>query len=180
MLFEMFIEKKYWKYHDHWLGYCTNELIQIDPQEKYYKFGIQTVSNYLDYMQQRETSFPTFLEMLMATYYLVEKAKKTGYAELIETYVDEEKLIPALPIHLSPLSTHSTFKIYNFFMLIHSLSLHTLLIVLLIHTPLFPRHSVMAVCNFCSIKSICVLIKFRCSFKNFRCARNTLGTSIWF
>uniref|UniRef100_UPI00036188A6 hypothetical protein n=1 Tax=Mammaliicoccus vitulinus TaxID=71237 RepID=UPI00036188A6 len=27
MLFEMFIEKKYWKYHDHWLGYCTNELV---------------------------------------------------------------------------------------------------------------------------------------------------------
>lgn len=76
MLFEMFIEKKYWKYHDHWLGYCTNELIQIDPQEKYYKFGIQIVSSYLDHMQQRETSFPTFIEMLMATYHLVEKAKK--------------------------------------------------------------------------------------------------------
>ncbi|WP_040030659.1 MULTISPECIES: hypothetical protein [Staphylococcus cohnii species complex] len=98
MLFEMFIEKKYWKYHDHWLGYCTNELVQIDPQEKYYKFGIQNVSSYLDYMQQRETTFPTFLEMLMATYHLVEKAKKTGYAELVETYLDEEKFINT--IHL--------------------------------------------------------------------------------
>lgn len=98
MLFEMFIEKKYWKYHDHWLGYCTNELVQIDPQEKYYKFGIQNVSSYLDYMQQRETTFPTFLEMLMATYHLVQKAKKTGYAELVETYLDEEKFIKT--IHL--------------------------------------------------------------------------------
>lgn len=98
MLFEMFIEKKYWKYHDHWLGYCTNELVQIDPQEKYYKFGIQNVSSYLDYMQQRETTFPTFLEMLMATYHLVEKAKKTGYADLVETYLDEEKFIKTIHI----------------------------------------------------------------------------------
>ncbi|CAG7912639.1 poly(glycerol-phosphate) alpha-glucosyltransferase [Mammaliicoccus sciuri] len=98
MLFEMFIEKKYWKYHDHWLGYCTNELVQIDPQEKYFKFGIQNVSSYLDFMQQRETTFPTLLEMLMATYHLVEKAKKSGYAELVETYLDEEKFIKT--IHL--------------------------------------------------------------------------------
>lgn len=98
MLFEMFIEKKYWKYHDHWLGYCTNELVQIDPQEKYYKFGIQNVSSYLDYIQQRETTFPTFLEMLMATYHLVEKAKATGYATLVETYLDEEKFLETIHI----------------------------------------------------------------------------------
>ena len=24
-LMDRFIEKKYWQYHDHWLGYCTNE-----------------------------------------------------------------------------------------------------------------------------------------------------------
>ena len=34
-LFEKFIAEKYWQYHDHWLGYCTNELVQIDPQRKY-------------------------------------------------------------------------------------------------------------------------------------------------
>lgn len=95
-LFERFIKKDYWKYHDHWLGYCTNELVQILPKEKYYKFGIQNVSSYLDYMYQRETTFPTFLEMLMATYHLVEKAKSTGYHDLVNQHLDEEKFIKTI------------------------------------------------------------------------------------
>ena len=36
--------------------------------------------------------------MLMATYHLVEKAKKTGYADLVETYLDEEKFIKTIHI----------------------------------------------------------------------------------
>ncbi|MCJ0965374.1 poly(glycerol-phosphate) alpha-glucosyltransferase [Mammaliicoccus sciuri] len=95
-LFEKFIKNDYWKYHDHWLGYCTNELVQIDPQEKYYKFGIQNVSSYLDYIYHRETTFPTFLEMLMSTYHLVEKAKITGYELLVKEYLDEEKFIETI------------------------------------------------------------------------------------
>ena len=42
---DRFIEKKYWQYHDHWLGYCTNELVQINPQDKYFEFGIKNVNN---------------------------------------------------------------------------------------------------------------------------------------
>ena len=37
-LMDRFIERKY---HDHWLGYCTNELVQINPQDKYFEFGIK-------------------------------------------------------------------------------------------------------------------------------------------
>ena len=33
ILFEYFIANDYWKYHDHWLGYCTNELVQISSEE---------------------------------------------------------------------------------------------------------------------------------------------------
>ncbi len=97
-LFEYFIAHDYWKYHDHWLGYCTNELVQIEPEEKYYRFGIKNVSDYLDYMRQRETTYPTFLEMLMATYRLVEKAKATGYGHLVDTLIDEEKFIETIHI----------------------------------------------------------------------------------
>ena len=78
-LMDRFIEKKYWQYHDHWLGYCTNELVQINPQEKYFEFGIKNVNTYLNYIKNRETTFPTFLEMLMATYRLVQKAKERSY-----------------------------------------------------------------------------------------------------
>ncbi|HHW6795855.1 TPA: poly(glycerol-phosphate) alpha-glucosyltransferase [Staphylococcus aureus] len=97
-LMDRFIEKKYWQYHDHWLGYCTNELIQINPQEKYVEFGIKNVNTHLDYIEQRETTFPTFLEMLMATYRLVQKSKETGYEELVNHLIDEEYLKKVIDI----------------------------------------------------------------------------------
>ncbi len=46
----------------------------------------------MDYIEQRETTFPTFLEMLMATYRLVQKSKETGYEELVNHLIDEEYL----------------------------------------------------------------------------------------
>ena len=91
-----FIEKKYWQYHDHWLGYCTNELVQINPQEKYFEFGIKNVNTYLDYIKNRETTFPTFLEMLMATYKLIQKAKATGFEHIVHHLIDEQRLIDVI------------------------------------------------------------------------------------
>ncbi|AXV43142.1 MULTISPECIES: poly(glycerol-phosphate) alpha-glucosyltransferase [Staphylococcus] len=97
-LVDQFIAKDYWKYHDHWLGYCTNELVQINPEAKYFEFGIKNVSTHLDYIKNRETTFPTFLEMLMATYRLIQKAKQEGHEELVESLIDEQKLIDIIHI----------------------------------------------------------------------------------
>ena len=56
-----FYKNDYWQYHDHWLELLyTNELVQIAPKEEYFEFGIKNVNNYLDYIEQRETTFPTF------------------------------------------------------------------------------------------------------------------------
>ncbi|HDP1886609.1 TPA: poly(glycerol-phosphate) alpha-glucosyltransferase, partial [Staphylococcus aureus] len=95
-LVDQFIFKEYFKYHDHWLGYCTNELVQIYPEAKYFEFGIKNVSTYLDYINNRETTFPTFLEMLMATYKLIQKAKVEGYGELVESLIDENELLSVI------------------------------------------------------------------------------------
>ncbi|MDS3866444.1 poly(glycerol-phosphate) alpha-glucosyltransferase [Staphylococcus hominis] len=95
-LMDRFIEKKYWQYHDHWLGYCTNELVQINPQEKYFEFGIKNVNTHLDYIEQRETTFPTFLEMLMATYKLIQKAKATDFEHIVHHLIDEQRLIDVI------------------------------------------------------------------------------------
>lgn len=95
-LMERFINEKYWKYHDHWLAYCTNELVQIEPEERYFELGIRNASSYLEYIYQRETTFPTFLEMLMATYHLVQKAKQEGFKEMIDDLIDEEMLIKTI------------------------------------------------------------------------------------
>lgn len=95
-LFDYFIANDYWQYHDHWLGYCTNELVKLVPEESYYRFGIKNVNNYLDYIKQRETTYPTFLEMLMATYNLIQDAKKNGYNHIVEELLNEDEFIKTI------------------------------------------------------------------------------------
>ncbi|REH90846.1 poly(glycerol-phosphate) alpha-glucosyltransferase, partial [Staphylococcus felis] len=75
---------------------CTNELVKIVPKEQYYTFGIKNVANYLDFIYQRETTFPTFLELLMATYHLIQDAKRNGFEDLVQSLIDEEQLLSTI------------------------------------------------------------------------------------
>ncbi|ANZ34539.1 poly(glycerol-phosphate) alpha-glucosyltransferase [Staphylococcus carnosus] len=95
-MFERFIHLKYWQYHDHWLGYCTNELIQIAPEQKYIEFGIRNVSSYLDYIKNRITTFPTFMEMLMATYHIIAKAREKGFGKVVDKLINVDELIDTI------------------------------------------------------------------------------------
>lgn len=97
-LFEFFIKNEYWQYHDHWLGYCTNELVQIKPEDKYIISGIKNVNENLAFIRRNKLAFATFLELLMATYRLIQKAKSIGKQNLINENIDEDKFIDT--IHL--------------------------------------------------------------------------------
>ena len=89
--FEYFIENDYWKHHDHWLSYAANEITDYIPEDKYFVFGLQNCHNRLQFIYDRDTTYPTFLELTMAAYQLVKKIKSLNKEHLLE-YIDESYL----------------------------------------------------------------------------------------
>jgi hypothetical protein len=65
--FQYFIGNDFWKHHDHWLSYCSYELYKHVPDSAYAKFNLQNAAGILDFCLSRETTYPTLLELLMAT-----------------------------------------------------------------------------------------------------------------
>ena len=64
--FDYFIAAKHHEAHDHWLSYCSNELIIYKPEKKYFQFAVDNIRGYTDFIKNRITTFPTLLELSMA------------------------------------------------------------------------------------------------------------------
>ena len=94
--FEHFlISEKHAKAHDHWLSYAANEICLHLPDERYFVFGVNNCLQYLDFMLQRETTYPTLLELLMATQKLLLRAKSLQLEHIVRM-MDMDKFLRAL------------------------------------------------------------------------------------
>ncbi|REB90634.1 hypothetical protein DV965_14955, partial [Staphylococcus pseudintermedius] len=68
----------------------------IKAAARYIEFGLKNVSGYLDYIYHRETTFPTFLEMLTAAYQLIGNEKAMGFENTVRENIDEDFLVATL------------------------------------------------------------------------------------
>lgn len=94
--FDYFIANEHWRAHDHWLSYCVNELTLYKEEEKYYRFGLQNVVGYLDFIANRITTFPTLLELMMAAQRMVERLQQSERYSYLLDELDIEQFYEAL------------------------------------------------------------------------------------
>ncbi|MCI9184884.1 MAG: hypothetical protein HFG61_08440 [Lachnospiraceae bacterium] len=81
-----FIRADYTKYCDQWVAYTMNEITKYVPDNpQYYIFALQNVQDNQKDMYQQDTTYYTYLELLMATFELygrmVENADVEGFDE---------------------------------------------------------------------------------------------------
>ncbi len=93
--FDFLIANEYWKYHDHWLSYAANEITMYIPEDQYFIFGLKNCHGRLNFIYHRNTTYPTFLELTMASFKMVRKIEELGKEYLFE-YIDKDFLFQTI------------------------------------------------------------------------------------
>ncbi|MCZ8014056.1 MAG: Mur ligase family protein [Limnobacter sp.] len=101
--FEYFIHARHDRSHDHWLSYCVNELTVYKPLRKYFEFGVRNFQDYLDFVLERITTFPTLLELMMAAEQMLQRMRDLPELQDLLGEVDLEKFYRALHIRANRL-----------------------------------------------------------------------------
>ncbi len=96
LAFGHFIRNNHARHHDHWLAYCANELTRHRPEEDYYRFAIDNIADHLDFVANRITTFPTLLELMMATRQILTRLKIDGRFPDLLNRIDPHRFERAL------------------------------------------------------------------------------------
>jgi len=72
------IDKNYVTYRDHWVAYAFNEITKYIPDPRYFEFAMRNVKENLKGIYKRETSFHTYLELLVISWQTYERWLASG------------------------------------------------------------------------------------------------------
>lgn len=75
-----FIEADYVQYRDHWVTYSMNEITKHVDSEEYYTFALRNVQENLTEIYERDTTYHTYLELLMVSFELYDRLMEKGAA----------------------------------------------------------------------------------------------------
>lgn len=76
---EYFIRKDYTQYKDHWVAYSMNEITKyITDHKEYYDFALKNAQVNLNTIYERDTTYHTYLELLMATFEVYDRMCERG------------------------------------------------------------------------------------------------------
>lgn len=74
-----FIRADYTQYRDHWVAYSMNEITKHIPDNpEYYAFALDNAQKNLEEIAQRDTTYHTYLELLMATFQVYDRMLQSG------------------------------------------------------------------------------------------------------
>lgn len=94
--FAYFISAQHWQAHDHWLAYATNELTRYRPKREYFEFGLRNFADYLGFVAERITTFPTLLELMMAAQAMIMRLSAESEHQNLLQMVDLPRFYTAL------------------------------------------------------------------------------------
>lgn len=94
--FDHFVAAGHARAHDHWLAYAAAALTRHRPDARWFKFALDNVSDHLDFVEHRITTFPTLLELMMASQQVIARlSDDPDHAGLLDGF-DRERFDRAL------------------------------------------------------------------------------------
>lgn len=111
-----FIEENYEQYKDHWIAYSLNEITKYIDKEEYYEFALKNAQENLEIIYDRDTTWHTYSELLMATFETYDRMKERNIIIEYEKEFDLEFFLQTIYYRLNHMLNGYFFPEYAMYM----------------------------------------------------------------
>lgn len=111
-----FIEENYEQYKDHWIAYSLNEITKYVDKEEYYAFALKNAQENLQIIYDRDTTWHTYSELLMATFEVYDRMKERNITVEYEKEFDLDFFLDTIYYRLNHMLNGYFFPEYAMYM----------------------------------------------------------------